>query len=130
MDDTFAAARETMSQIFMVPAAWFESPIFIVNLVLPFMTMGYFFYMMISKKLHIFRNTAVNLALGYCLAFASMPLFIVPNPYMSLFVSVFGIVTMLGDRITLFRLLAALGLALAAWTLAAYAAYLISLFAA
>ena len=129
MADTLASAQEIASQILLVPVSWFEGPYFVINLVVPLLTTGLFFYMMLSRKLRIFRNTAVNLALGYVFAFVSVPFFIVPNPYAMIFVSVFGIVTLMGDRITGWRIFLAAAAATAAWALATYATYLMSLFA-
>jgi hypothetical protein len=128
MDDFTQTAQSIASQIFLVPQSWFESPIFIINLVIPLITMGIFYYMML-KRLRIFRNNAVNLALGYCFAFISIPFFIALNPYVAIFVSVFAIVTLMGSRITLFRLLFAFIAAVAALAIASYGAYVISLFA-
>jgi hypothetical protein len=128
MADALASAQEIASQILLVPASWFYGPEFIINLVFPLLTTGLFFYMMLSRKLKIFRNTAVNLALGYVLAFVSIPFLIVPYPYANIFVTVFGIVTFLGDRITGWRLLIAFVTATAAWALATYGMYLISMF--
>jgi hypothetical protein len=128
MDDVTQTAQSIASQIFLVPQSWFESPIFIINLVIPLITMGIFYYMLL-KKLRIFRNNAVNLVLGYCFAFVSIPFFIALNPYVAIFVSVFAIVTLMGSRITLFRLLFAFIAAVAALAIASYGAYVISLFA-
>ncbi|MCX6820881.1 MAG: hypothetical protein NT016_02945 [Candidatus Aenigmarchaeota archaeon] len=122
------SAQEIASQILLVPADWFNSPMVIISLVIPLLTTGLFYYLILSRKVHIFRNTAVNLTLGYVFAFVSVPFFIVPNPSLMLFVTVFGIVTLLGDRITLGRLALATGAGIAAWAITGYGAYLISLF--
>jgi len=126
MDDTFSAARDVLSQILMVPAAWFEGPIFIVNLAIPLITTGAFFYMLLSRKVRIFHNGVVNVALSICLAFFAIPFVIVSNPYVTIAVSVFGIVTFMGDRITGWRILLAFAAAVAAWALVSYVTYLIS----
>jgi len=128
MDDFTQTAQSIASQIFLVPQSWFESPIFIINLVIPLITTGIFYYMLL-KRVHVFRNNAVNLTLGYCFAFISIPFFIAKNPYFAIFVSVFAIVTLMGSRITLFRLLFAFIAAVAALAIASYGAYVISLFA-
>ena len=111
-----------------MPAEWFNSPMIIISLVIPLITTGLFYYLILSKKVHIFRNTAVNLTLGYVFAFVSVPFLIVPNPSLMLFVSVFGVVTMMGDRITGMRLLLAFAAGLVAWAITGYGSYLISLF--
>ncbi|MFH1623333.1 MAG: hypothetical protein ABIA12_02335 [Candidatus Aenigmatarchaeota archaeon] len=126
MEDVFYEARNALSQMFMVPAAWFEGPIFVVNLIIPFITSAVLFYVILSNKLRIFRNTVVNLALGFCLAFFAIPFSIALSPYLTIFVSVFGIVTLLGSRITGPRMLLALLCATAAWFLASYLANIIS----
>ena len=122
------SAQEIASQILLVPADWFNSPMIIISLVIPLITTGLFYYLILSRKVHIFRNTAVNLTLGYVFAFVSVPFFIVPNPSLMLFVSVFGVVTLLGNQITGRRLLLAFIAAIAAWAITGYSSYLISLF--
>jgi len=123
-----SSAQEIASQILLVPADWFNSPMIVISLVIPLITTGIFYYLILSKKVHIFRNTAVNLTLGYVFAFVSVPFFIVPNSSLMLFVSVFGIVTLLGDRITLRTMILAFAAGIAAWAITGYSAYLISLF--
>jgi len=127
MEDLFYETRNALSQMFMVPAAWFEGPIFVVNLIIPFITSAVLFYVILSSKLRIFRNAAVNLALGFCLAFFAIPFSIAVSPYLTIFVSVFGIVTLMGSRITGPRLLLALLVSAAACFLASYLANLLSL---
>ena len=122
------SAQDIASQLLLVPAEWFNSPMIIISLVIPLITTGLFYYLILSKKVHIFRNTAVNLTLGYVFAFVSVPFLIVPNPSLMLFVSVFGVVTMMGDRITGMRLLLAFAAGLVAWAITGYGSYLISLF--
>jgi len=128
MVDVAQTAQSIASQIFLVPQSWFESPIFVINLIIPLITTGLFYYMLL-KKIHVFRSSGVNFALGYCLAFISIPFFIAQNPYVAIFVSVFGIVTLMGERITLKWVFLATIAALAAWAVVGYGAYVISLFA-
>lgn len=122
-----ASAADLLSQIFMVPAGVFEGPAVIVNLIVPLLTTGVFFYMMLSRKVRIFHSGVVNIVLGICLSFFAIPAVAVSNPYATIAVTVFGIVTFMGDRITGWRIAIALGAAIAAWALASYATYLIAI---
>jgi len=127
MDDALAPVREALSNIFMVPASWFEGPAFVVNFIFPLLGMIGVFYLLLSKKLRIFRNGAVNLTLSVLLALTTVPFFIVPFPYAVIFFSVLGVIAMLGDRITGRTLVVAFVAAFAALLLATYSNYIISM---
>jgi hypothetical protein len=124
---------QTISQIFSVPAEWFESPVWLIYLVLPVVMSTTVFYLLLSRKLHVFRNGAVNIVLAICLAFFAIPLAIAPAPliaiFFSTFASVLGILSSMYDRITGWNLLISLVAAVMAYAAATYGVYLISLYA-
>lgn len=120
MSDEFEAARNVLSEMFGVPSSWFVGPQFVINLVIPFIFMTFFFYSMLKYKVRILRRagTAVILVISVAMAFFSIPI-IVWNPYFIISFSVFAIVMMYrGGRISLKRLIAAFVLAALAGFLA------------
>jgi hypothetical protein len=112
MADAFYEIRKVLSDIFLVPSAWFKSHLFITNLVVPMVLSTVFFYYLLTRKLKIFkRSAAANWGISIVLAFFSI-LWIVKNPSFSVFMTVMGIMILRGDRITGRRLLFAIIVAL------------------
>lgn len=105
MADPFYGVRKFLSNIFMVPAFWFKSPIFITNLIIPVILAAWFFHELMTRKLKIFkRSPGASWVISIILGFFALPM-IVPNPSFAYFMSTMGIMILRGHKITGRRLL-------------------------
>lgn len=112
--------------MFGVSGSWFESPVFIVYLIVPFIVTTIFFYMLLTRHVRIFRQSnAVNWVISACLAFFTIPLIRI-NPSFSITMSVIAAVVLSGRRITGRRLLLAFVAGAVAWGLSGLAAGFLS----
>jgi hypothetical protein len=128
MADILYEVRKFLSNLFNVPSAWFRSPVFIIYLILPFITTTVFFYMLLTKHVRLFRHSnAVNLVISGCLAFSTIPLIAI-NPSFSIGASVIAATILSGGRITGRRLLLAFVAGAVAWGLSGVAASFLSSF--
>jgi hypothetical protein len=95
MDDTTIDTAKTIASIFNVPMSWFTSPIFLVNLVLPLILSAVFFYLLLSRKLRIFRSSnTINWILAIIMSLTSI-IIITINPMTSVFIFAAGIYALL-----------------------------------
>jgi hypothetical protein len=129
MADAFEQGREFLSDIFMVPAAWFSGPKFITHLIIPYILAVFFFYTLLTKKIRIFRRAnAVNFLIAIFMGFSAIPLIVI-NVSTAMFFSTFGIIFLRNDRITFRRLIFALAIAgIIGWFWLIVAAWLPRLF--
>jgi hypothetical protein len=119
MADPFDVVRNTLSNIFGVPASWFNSPVFLINLVVPFILSTVFFHSLLTTKIRIFKRSGfVNWIVALVMAFFIIPL-IVLYPYPCIFMPTVGIVLFRGGRITFKRMAVAFFAGAFAWWLAA-----------
>jgi|WetSurMetagenome_2_1015567.scaffolds.fasta_scaffold686516_1 hypothetical protein len=66
------AYAKMVGDLFNVPANWFMSPIFITHLIVPLLLNFGFFYVMLTRKVVILHNKAVNAVLAAVLATGSI----------------------------------------------------------
>lgn len=125
MEDVFADARMALSDLFGVPASWFRSPVFIINLIVPVILTVAFYYLLLTKKLKIFKSggTAV-FVVAICCAFFTIPVIKV-QPYIAIFASTVGIIVLSGGKISFKRLFFGFFVGGFAWWLAVQAANLL-----
>jgi hypothetical protein len=127
VDETVIDMAKNIASVFNVPMEWFTSPVFVINLVLPLLLSSIFFYLLLSRKLRIFRSSnTINWIFAIIMSFTSI-LLITINPLLSIAFFTAGIYCLL-KGMGGWNIIMAIAIGVLAWWLSLQAIALIMKF--
>lgn len=89
---------KTLSEMFNIPATYFIFPNIIFYFIIPFISITYFWYIILNRKIRIFRRkNIVNFTLAFIISFFNIAAIPIVPPWISVPIFV-GFATLLSGR--------------------------------
>ncbi len=90
VEDSLIAFQEFVSSNFGIPAEWFQFPLIIFYFIIPLVSLIFMWYILLSRRIRIFRNSFVNFMLALLIAVINSSLIAVLSPTFAIAIGLGG----------------------------------------